>query len=942
MTLTPGTRLGVYEVTALIGEGGMGQVYRATDTKLKRQVAIKILPPAVAADHDRLARFQREAEVLASLNHPNIAAIYGLEESAGITALVMELVEGPTLADVIAGSATESARWPQASAPSVGEARQAVGVGPHGISIDVALPIAKQIADALEAAHEQGIIHRDLKPANVKVRSDGTVKVLDFGLAKALAPEPGECCGGEPHAVADDHHARDDAGWADPRHGRLHESGAGEGQDGRQARRHLGVRCRALRDAHGAPPVRRRGHDRSAGRSRAVGAAVGRASVRCAASGSHAAAELSGQGSPAARGGHLHRAVRAGQGREPCGASDVPAITATGTPRQPLWKRAISAAATLIVGAAIASGAWWSARPSAPQPIVARFPFTLPQGQTFTSSAVALSPDGTQMVYAANSRLYVRSMSELEARPIQSPELSQVPGGDQPLVFSPDGESIAFLGADRTLKRIPVSGGAAVTICPVTFLLGMSWGKDGIVFGRAGTGIMRVSPNGGTPELLVGIKGGELAHRPQILPDGQTVLFTLATGLSAPAWDKAHIVVQSLRSGERKTLIEGGSDARYLPTGHLVYAVGGTLFAVPFDLRRLEVTGGPVPIVEGVKRGITNAGGIAHFSVSNTGSLVYIPGPTATSNALRAFVLTDRGGATEPLKLPPGVYVHPRVSPDGTRLAFGTDDGQEANVWIYELSGGSAARRITFSGKNRFPVWSGDGQRVAFQSDRDGDLGLFWQRADGAGAAERLTKGEQGASHVPESWSRDGKQLLFTVAQGSSFTLWTFALDDRKATPFGDVRSNRSIGAVFSPDGQWVAYTSDSTGPGAGGSGGYVQPFPATGARYQIPELYNDYHLLWTSDGKELFYIPARGRFAVVSVQTQPNVTFGNPVEMTVTFTRDHLSTDVRNYDLTPSGKFVALVDPQAQSQSGTSAGREIQVVLNWFEELKQRVPVAK
>jgi serine/threonine-protein kinase len=395
-----------------------------------------------------------------------------------------------------------------------------------------------------------------------------------------------------------------------------------------------------------------------------------------------------------------------------------------------------------------------------------------------------------------------------------------------------------------------------------------------------------------------------------------------------------------LRSGERKTLIEGGSDARYLPTGHLVYALGGTLFAVPFDLRRLEVTGGPVPIVEGVKRGITRAGGIAQFSVSSTGSLVYIPGPTATSNALRAFMLADRAGATEPLKLPPGAYVYPRVSPDGTRLAFGTDDGKEANIWIYELSGASAPRRITFSGKSRFPVWSGDGQRVAFQWDREGDLGLFWQRADGAGTAERLTKGEQGLSHVPDSWSRDGKRLLFTVAKGSTFTLWTFALDERKATPFGDVRSDRLIGAVFSPDGRWVAYSSFSGGVGGSAAGGgNVQPFPATGARYQIPKLQYDYHPLWTLDGKELFYVPVAGRFAAVSVRMQPSFTFGNPVVMaTVTFTRDDVSNDVRNYDLTLSGKFVALVAPLEPGRSGTSSAPEIRVVLNWFEELKRLV----
>jgi serine/threonine-protein kinase len=468
-------------------------------------------------------------------------------------------------------------------------------------------------------------------------------------------------------------------------------------------------------------------------------------------------------------------------------------------------------------------------------------------------------------------------MSEVEARPIPGTEVLQ--GVTSP-VFPPDGQSIAFYSsADRTLKRIVISGGAAVTICPADNPLGMSWGKDGIVFGQGPKGIMRVSPNGGKPDLLVSVKGGELAQGPQILPDGQTVLFTLATGVgfSAATWDKAHIVVHSFKSGDRKTLIEGGSDARYLPTGHIVYALGGTLLAVPFDLRRLEVTGGPIPIVEGVSRSLGGQTGVAQFSFSSTGSLTYIPGPAATSNALREFVVADRTGATEPLKLPSGAYMHPRVSPDGTRLAFGTDDGKEANVWIYDLSGVNAPRRITFSGKNRLPVWSGDGQRVAFQSDREGDLGIFWQRADGAGIAERLTEAEQGASHVPESSSRDGKRLLFTVAQGSTVALWTLALDDRKATPFGDVRSNQPIGAAFSPDGRWVAYASTVLGD----SGVFVQPFPPTGARYQIPKLDRDYHPLWTSDGKELFYIPSSGRFAAVSVLMQPSFTFGNPVEMT-------------------------------------------------------------
>ncbi len=431
----------------------------------------------------------------------------------------------------------------------------------------------------------------------------------------------------------------------------------------------------------------------------------------------------------------------------------------------------------------------------------------------------------------------------------------------------------------------------------------MSWGPDGIVFGQGPKGIMRVSPSGGTPDLLVSLNAGEFAHGPQMLPDGQSVLFTLATGGMTDRWDNAHIVVQSLKSGERKTLIDGGSDGRYLPTGHLVYALGGTLFAVPLDVRRLEVTGGPTPVVEGVRRA-DNATGTAHFSSSNSGSLIFAAGPAGVSRSLRVFVVADRTGTTDPLNLPPGPYAHPRVSPDGSRLAFGTDDDKEANIWIYELSGAVAPRRITFSGRNRFPVWSGDGQRVAFQSDRESDLGIFWQRADGAGEAQRLIEGEPGASHVPESWSRDGRHLLFTIARGSTVTLWTLALDERKATPFGDVQSRQPIAAMFSPDGRWVAYAASGGNTRTAG-GVFVQPFPATGARYQIPRLDFDYHPLWSADGKELFYIPAAGRFAAVSVQRQPSFAFGNPVEAQATaFTQGIRFNAVRNYDVTARRQF--------------------------------------
>ena len=918
MALAVGTRLGVYEVIAPIGVGGMGQVLRARDTKLDRDVAIKILPEVFAHDADRLARFQREAKTLASLNHPNIAAIYGLEESGGMTALVMELVEGEDLSQQIARGA---------------------------IPLDEALPIAKQIAEALEAAHEQGIMHRDLKPANIKVRPDGTVKVLDFGLAKAMdpigsAPSVSQSPTITTPAMTHAGMILGTAAYMSPEQAKgrvidkrsdvwafgcvlfemLTGKRAFEGEDVSDT---LAAVLRGEPDWEALPattpaPIGKllRGCLKKDRKERVPDIAVARLEIQEA------------------------LAMPAGSVAATAGSRS------TLRPR-PLWKRAIPIAATALLVAALTSVAWWSFKPSAPPPIVTRFSFSLPglpQGQAFlatNSHIVGMSPDGTRIVYATNTRLYLRSAWDLEPKAI--------PGTDSPSflrtpVFSPDGQSLVFYSAaDQVLKRISVNGGAAVTLCPADVPFGISWGVDGIMFGQGSKGIMRVSPNGGQPERLVSVKDGEVAHGPHVLPGGQAMLFTLATGTGADRWDKAQVVVQSLKSGERKTLVNGGTDARYVPTGHIVYAVRGTLFALPFDAKRLEVAGGPVPIVEGVQRS-TGGGssGAVQFSFSDTGSLVYIPGPAGAFGAGRALVLADRKGSAEILKLPPGPYEHLRISPDGKRVAFDTDDGKEAIVWIYDLAGTSSMRRLTFGQKNRFPIWSGDGQRIAFQSDREGDLGIFWQRADGTGTAERLTRPEQGTSHVPESWSPDGKRFLFAATKGSSISLWAFVLEDRKATPFGDVQSRNPINAVFSPDGRWVAYYSNETGRDAI----YVQPFPLTGTKYQIPKNdpgQNDHHPVWSSDGKELFYIPALGALAAISVTTRPDFSFGNPVAVPRKFSTGNSAPEsMRNYDLTPDGKILGLVDASEQTQSGNSNAPEFRVVLNWFEELKAKVPTGK
>jgi serine/threonine-protein kinase len=603
---------------------------------------------------------------------------------------------------------------------------------------------------------------------------------------------------------------------------------------------------------------------------------------------------------------------------------------APGKPR-PLWRPAMVALGAFGAGA-IAGSLWYSSREPPPPRNVTRFRFDLPEGQVFTGlsgRAVALSPDGTQLAYVANGRLYLRSLAEQDAKPIRGTEGLQAVAD---AVFSPDGRSLAFHAVyDQTLKRIAVTGGAAVTIARAELPSGIDWGPDGIVYGQGAKGILRVSPDGGAPETLVRVKDGEFAHGPQLLPDGRHVLFTLVAGPS-PDSRSALVVVQTLTSGERKTLVNGGADARYVRSGHLVYALGGNLLAVPFDARRLEVAGSPVPVVEGVRRAV---GGVAsNFTVSGSGSLAYVPGPATASGAADLdLAVIDRKGGLRPLKLPPGTYSVPRVSPDGTRVAFGTVDGTEATISTYSLSGTSAIRRVTFGSNNRFPVWTSDSTRITFQSDRDGDQAIYWQRVDGAGTAERLTTPDPGTSHEPESWSPDGAFLLYNVTKDSDVSLSSFSLRDRKSKPFGDVHSLTRTNAVFSPDGRWVAYASTEQGR----SRTLVSPFPPTGAGHQLPAEYA-HQPLWAPSGKELFFNPRPGALAAVSVSTSPTLAFGFPVEFTRLF-QTGPPTVRRAFDITPGGQFVGLIGAGAAESEMRQMNSQVRIVLNWLEELKQRVP---
>jgi serine/threonine-protein kinase len=566
---------------------------------------------------------------------------------------------------------------------------------------------------------------------------------------------------------------------------------------------------------------------------------------------------------------------------------------------------------------------------------------SLPEGQSLTPAGrrnLAISPDGANLVYVANNRLMLRPMSGLDGRVIQG---SDTLGAIQEPVFSPEGDWIAFRSiADTRLKRLPVAGGAAVTISPVEQQpLGISWGEPGILFGQLGKGILRVSPNGGVPEVVVAADTDEMVEAPQWLADGRAVLFS--SKKATEPWDKARIVVYTIADRRRTVVIDGGADGRYLPSGHLVYVVSGVLYAVPFDVSTFTVQGGSVAVVEGVRRtaGAASSGGIANYAVSSNGSLAFIPGPTTGASLSSGLDLAVFDGTGPPvsLKLPPGPYAAPRVSPDGRWVAFEREDDREANVLLYELAGTSAVRQLTFGGRNRAPVWSGDSRWIAFQSDREGDLAIFRQRADGAGTPERLTKADRGVTHIPQSWSPDGGHLLFTVQAAGEYSLVQLTLKDQSTSPFSNVRAPTLVQATFSPDGRWVAYQLPRPGGTDGGSANftYIEPFPPTGAKYVVPMPAGHPH--WSRKGDRLLFENGPVTTASIPVTTSPVFSFGRPQESPRGARLSANSVVVRrNSDSLPDGRILGLVNLE-NAQGG--AVPQITVVLNWLEELKQRVP---
>jgi Tol biopolymer transport system component len=892
MTIAAGTKLGSYEVVAQIGAGGMGEVYRAHDTKLARDVAIKVLPANFVNDPERLSRFQREARMLAALNHANIATIYGLEQSGGVTCLVMELVPGETLADRIKA-------------------------GP--LPIEEALKIAIQIAEALEAAHEKSIIHRDLKPTNVKVTPEGKVKVLDFGLAKAFEGD-----------VANDDMSNSPtlsaaatmqgvilgtAAYMSP------EQARGKAVDKRTDIWAFGCVVYELltrkQAFHGESTTE-------------ILAAVLREEPDW---------EILPASTPVKIRDLLRRCLQkdanrrardAGDARieiEEALAAPVTAELTTAAPTKgirALGRRGlILSLGTWLFGAAIAGVAVWNLKPTpqSPPQAVTRTVINLPPGRVLagfeSGPAVAISPDGTRLVYAASQggiqRLYLRAMdSLLEAQSVPDTE-----GASSPF-FSPDSQWLGFLSGG-TLKKVSVGGGAAATISHAASG-GASWGSQGMIAFPPGnaTLLQQVPDAGGAPQPLTRFEKGNNSHRwPEFLPGGKAVLF--AVGRNVADWANAQVAVQTVGTGERRDLIQGGTQPRYVAPGHLVYAQGGSLMAVPFDPERLQIKGASVPVVEGVMQSISS--GAAQYSISTTGSLVYVPG--GVKGAERKLVWVDRNGAEQPLAAPGHAYESPRFSPDGQRIAVVTD-GQ---IWLYDLSR-ETFTRFTFEGNaNSRPVWTPDGKRIAFFSTKDGPLNLFWQLADGSGGLEKLAISD--FIHVPDSFSPDGQLLAFHEANPTTGEdILVLRLSDRKVQPFLRTPFNEAD-PRFSPDGRWIAYMSDESGR----SEIYAQPYPGPGGKWQI-STDGGTEPVWNRNERELFY-RSGNKMMAVEITTQPNFALGNP---RVLFEGPYVlaTVPISNYDVSPDGRRFLMVKPTEQVQA---APTQINVVLNWFEELKRRVP---
>jgi serine/threonine-protein kinase len=899
--LTSGTKLGTYEVTSHIGSGGMGEVYQAHDSKLGRDVAIKVLPEQFARDPERLGRFQREAKLLASLNHPNIATIHGLEQSGNTHYLVMELVPGETLRDRIARE------------------------GP--VPVEEALTIAKQIAEALEAAHEKPIIHRDLKPANVKVTPEGRVKVLDFGLAKAFAAE----------SSSEDVANSPTLSMNPTMQGVI--MGTAAYMSPEQAR---GKAVTKATDIFAFGAVL---YELLIGKQAFPGDEVSdilAAVIRAEPDWTRLPAET-----PPSIRTLLRRCLRKDRHQRLqdaatlrieiedvlSGAAPAEATAPVALAQSPVWRRAMPVAIAVCLTAALAgSGVWLLTRP-APAPVV-RTEIASSGASALSVQGidrdVAISPDGSRIVYRGSGRLLVRALDQTE------PQALTGLGAPRGVFFSPDDQWVGFVDG-TTLKKVAITGGPAVTICSLgSAPRGATWGPDGaILFAtqNPSTGLLRVSEGGGEPAVLTKPNGesGETDHWwPEFLPGGEAVLFTIVT---TGGTDNMQVAVLDLRTGVQKVVVRGGSQAHYVESGHLVYAAAGTLRAVRFDPKRLETAGTPVPVIPQV---VTTGTGAADFDVARNGTLVYLPGAGNSQFRTRTLVWVDRQGREEAIKAPPRPYAYARLAPDGTRIALDIRD-QEFDIWVWDLARETLTRLTFDPTTDRLPIWTPDSQRVIFGSDRAGASNLYWQAADNTGMVERLTESPNG--QWPTGMSPDGTRLVFRE-ETSSWDLLALTLDkDRRAEPLvqGPMYSERN--GEISPDGRWLAYDSNESGRFEI----YVRPFPdVNSGRWQVSTTGGS-RPLWARNGQELFYVAVDGSLMRVAVESGPSWRAGTPAKLfdnTYAWEIGGTGLTGRSYDISPDGRRFLAFKPVATDETG--APNNLIVVQSWFEELRRLAPAGK
>ena len=895
-----GRRFGSYEVVMPLGAGGMGEVYRARDSRLGRDVAIKVLPASFVADRERLARFEREARVLAALNDPHIASIYGVEDADGATVLVLELVEGQTLAERIAR-------------------------GPMPIA--EALPVAKQIAEALEIAHEQGIVHRDLKPANIKITPTGTVKVLDFGLAKSggsSAPERSR----SPTITVDG-----------TRGGVL--LGTAAYMSPEQARGQS-VDKRADVWAFGCVLF-----EMLTGRIAFPGATVS----------DHIAAVLERdpdwtllpESTPPAIRRLLRRCLEKDSGRrlhdiadarieidDAIASQDHNAAAAPEDGRGPghakrRWTWALACGVSIVL--AVLTTWAIAARRSQAEPPTIRSVVTLPTAVVIPeaiASMIALSPDGRLLAFAAlangHSQIFIRPMDALTATPLAGtegpstgPEVASAPA------FSPDGQWLAF-AAGGALKKIAISGGAPQQVAAAPGLKSILWTNDGrIIFNSLGElvgavnaepGLISVSANGDSPEVLTRLDAGsrDKTHRAaELLPGGKVLLMEVGT-TDMSSFDESRIEAVTLATGRRRVLVRGGMQPRYASTGHLIYARAGSLLSVPFDVDRLEVLGTPSVVTEDVYT--DSVWGYANFAVSRNGSLAYASG--GVNAHASSLVWVDRKGRTENAAAVRQNFSQLRISPDGQRIAVCIDTGNTA-IWVYDLRR-TTRSILTHGWNNHTPIWSADGSRVTFTSDRPrkaGELNIYSQSADGTGDPTPLP-GEGGG--YADDWSTGDRHLLFRSADTNHLLIWSAA--DRRVRALEQTTASGSD-ARFSPDGRWIAYQSDQTGKNEV----YVQQFPGPSASWPVSLSGGEYPM-WSHDGRQLFFRDG-ARVMAADVMHSAQFSTGRPKLL---FEMPDVLADHGSYDVARDGRFLMIRhEPRVATQ--------INFVQNWFAELKTRVP---